>query len=87
MSPTHYSLTQITTSHLKIKNKKIKNIYIWLKGQSRVCDLWLKQSFEFHFKDCFGLTIRIEYFGTSMYRYTILGLLLRQGLATNLVVN
>ena len=33
--------------------------------QSR--DLLLKQSFEFHFKDYFGLTIRIEYFGASMY--------------------
>ena len=53
--------------------------------QSR--DLWLKQSFEFHFKDYFELTIRIEYFDTSMYRYTVSRLLLGQGLATNLVVN
>ena len=31
----------------------------------------LNKVLNFDFKDCFGLTIRIEYFGTSMYRYTI----------------
>ena len=82
MSPTHYSLIQITTPLLqkKKKNGTRDNLKSWFV---------VKTKFWIFFIDCLGLTIRIEYFGTSMYKCTILELLLYigQSLATNLVVN